>query len=90
MEKEAVALALGDPCPNCQGELRPAPVPTDAQRARAADRENPIVLDRRFDSATPAQRDDLGALYRCAECGYVARFKDTASAAAKGKKGKGE
>lgn len=72
--EDPVVLKPGDPCPNCQGPLTPAPVPTDAQRARMGDKENPITLDRRFDSATPAQLASLGALHRCDRCGYETRF----------------
>jgi hypothetical protein len=69
-------LQAGDPCPNCGGELRPARVPTAEQSAAARDRENPTSLDPSFDTASPAQRKQLGALYRCASCPYNARFKD--------------
>lgn len=68
-------LKPGDACPNCTGELKPAPVPTAEQSARLADKENPIVLERTFDTASPEQREKLGALHRCATCGYEARFK---------------
>jgi hypothetical protein len=85
---DAVALNPGDPCPNCTGELKPAPVPTDEQARRLADRENPIVLDRSYDTAPAAVREALGALHRCGTCGYVTRFKDAVTAGAKGKKGK--
>lgn len=73
--QDPIELKAGDPCPNCQGELKPAPVPTDEQAAKARDRENPIVLARQFDTATAEQRAELGALHRCATCGYEARFK---------------
>ncbi len=72
---EAKELKAGDACPNCTGELKPAPVPTDEQYAKAQDRENPIALARQFDTASPAQRAELGALHRCVSCGYTARFK---------------
>ena len=71
----AIELKQGDPCPACGGELVAAAVPTDAQFAKATDRENPVYLGPSFDNANPVQRAELGALYRCKECGYKARFK---------------
>jgi len=73
---EPKKLAKGDPCPACHGELKPAYVPTPEEFARATDRENPIALPPRVDTATAEQRAELGALYRCQTCGYQARFRD--------------
>lgn len=62
-----------DPCPRCGGVLVPARVPSDKEYAKAFDRENPGTLPEGSDTASPEQRAQLGALYRCG-CGYVARF----------------
>jgi len=70
---EPKILHKGDPCPNCGGELKAAPFPSEEQYAASRDRENPIILPRHFDSATIAQRRELGELARCA-CGYVTRY----------------
>jgi hypothetical protein len=60
-------------CPNCGGELEAAAVPTDAQYNKAFDRENPTGLPPHFDTANPAQRAELGPLYRCVRCEYKHR-----------------
>src|SRR5436309_15151607 len=67
-------LKRGDPCPNCRGEFKPAYVPTDEEFARAFDKENPVALPLGADTAPKAQRDELGELHRCTNCGYQARF----------------
>jgi hypothetical protein len=72
--KDPKPLHPGDPCPNCGNELKPVAVPTPEQSALAADRENPIPLPDGMDTATPAQRKELGALHRCVRCSYKARF----------------
>jgi hypothetical protein len=71
-----IALKAGDPCPACGGELKPARVPTDAEFARAFDKENPVALAPGVDTAPAAQRDAIGVLYRCVTCRYQARFTD--------------
>ena len=68
-------LKKGDPCPNCGGELKPAPTMTVEQHAKAYDRENPSSMPSHYDTAHPDVRADLGDLFRCATCGYQARFK---------------
>ena len=73
--QEPKELRAGEPCPNCTGDLKPAPVPTDEQLVKLQDKENPITLARQYDTASAAQRADLGVLHRCVECGYQARFK---------------
>lgn len=73
---DPIKLELGDPCPACHGDLRPALVPTDAELVKSRDRENPIVLPPTADTASAEVRADLGALYRCGVCGYSTRFKD--------------
>lgn len=72
---EPKKLELGDPCPACGGELHAATVPTDEQYRKAFDRENPVSLQPGADTASPDVRAELGALHRCATCGYQARFK---------------
>jgi hypothetical protein len=71
-----IAWKAGDACPACSGEMKAARVPTDAEFARAFDKENPVALAPGVDTAPAAQRDELGALYRCVTCRYQARAKD--------------
>ena len=78
---KAVQLKKGDACPSCGGAFKEAPVPTDAQRDAAADKENPVPFPPHFDSASKVQRAELGALSRCTSCGYAARFAEDDSAA---------
>lgn len=75
-------LKPGDRCPNCGGTFVAAPTPTPEQRQKAADRENPEQLPPHFDSATDAQREELGALFKCNTCGYKTRFPVEATAGA--------
>lgn len=82
---EPKVLKIGDPCPACGAELKPAPVPTDDQFRKAFDRENPAMLAPGTDTANPDQRAELGALYRCVDCRYQARFKDDGKKAGKSK-----
>lgn len=67
-------LNRGDNCPNCGGELHPAPVPSDKDFARFTDRENPGHLPYGSDTASPDQRAELGELFVCDRCGYKTRF----------------
>lgn len=76
------ALSPGDRCPNCQGPFEPAPVPTAEQRKRAADRENREPVPPHYDTASEAERERLGALYRCTRCRYATRFPLEAPASA--------
>lgn len=64
-----------DPCPRCAGTLAPVRIPTDAEYAKAFDRENPGMLPEFSDTASPAQRAELGDLHRCDTCGYQTRIK---------------
>ena len=74
-------LKLGDPCPACNGTLRKAIQATPAERAKAANKEDPIPLPPHYDTATPEQIDELGELWRCPGCGYPHRFKPAAPVA---------
>ena len=67
-------LNRGDNCPNCGGELHPAPVPSEKDFARFTDRENPGHLPYGSDTASPDQRAELGELFVCDRCGYKTRF----------------
>ena len=67
-------LKRGDKCPADGGELKPAYVPSDDEWKKAFDRENPIALPPRADTASPEQRKELGELFRCNSCGYTTRF----------------
>lgn len=78
-----------DPCPRCAGALTPVRIPTDAEYAKAFDRENPGLLPEFSDTASPAQRAGLGDLHRCDTCGYQTRIKP-ASADAGADDGTGE
>lgn len=72
----------GDPCPACGDELVKQRIPSDAEYTASRDRENPIPLPPRTDSASPAQRGELGELYACRHCGYKTRVAPGAAAAA--------
>jgi hypothetical protein len=65
----------GDPCPNCDSDFMLIPAPSDAQRAAAKDRDNPVPLPPFVDSADPTQIDELGELYECARCHYRTRIQ---------------
>ena len=82
---EPITLTAGDPCPNCGGELAAARVGTDEQYRKAFDRENPVPLPANTDTASATVRAELGALQRCTDCGYQARFKDEGKGKGKGK-----
>lgn len=91
MTTEAKPLQPGEPCPACGGDLKPAPVPTAAQRHAAADHENPVPLPAHFDTATEEFRAEHGALSRCVGCGYASRFPlDQADGAADAADGEGD
>lgn len=60
-------------CPQCGAPAAHVPPPTDAQRAAAANRENPVPLSPLVDGAPPAQLAELGPLHRCVPCDY--RFR---------------
>lgn len=71
-----ITLKRGDKCPRCTGSFKAARVPTDAEYAKAFDRENPGTLPEGCDTAPPDQREELGALHVCTGCGYQTRFKE--------------
>ncbi len=58
-----------EPCLNCGGTYKPAPLPTDAQRKAAADRHNPTPLPLHYDTAPQSVVDELGQLWVCDGCG---------------------
>ena len=66
---------IGDPCPGCGGPLLKAQQPTDAERAAAKDRDNPIPLPPHYDTAPAADVEEHGELYRCPQCGPQIRAK---------------
>jgi len=68
-------LKLGDPCPACGGEIRPAPQATDAERAKAVStREDYVPLPTHYDTAPVDVIAELGPLHRCRDCGFTHRF----------------
>jgi ribosomal protein S27AE len=71
---EPKALKRGDACPRCGGSFKPTRVPTDAEYAKAFDRENPGSLPDGSDTASPEFRAEHGDLHRCIACGYNTRF----------------
>lgn len=75
-------LVRGDKCPNCSGSFKAARIPTDAEYAKAFDRENPGTLPGDADTASPEFRAEHGDLHRCMNCGYQTRFTADAQAAA--------
>lgn len=75
MPDTLAAPKAGDKCPVDGGTFVHRPQPTDAQRAAAKDRDNPVPLPPFLDSADPAQVHDLGDLYVCGSCGYRTRMK---------------
>lgn len=74
-------LKLGDACPRCGGSFKATRVPTDAEYAKAFDRENPGTLPDGGDTASPEFRAEHGNLFRCTTCGYQTRFLPDAKAA---------
>lgn len=74
-------VQAGDPCPMCDSPFRPLRVPTDEQWARFTDRERPTALPQGYDTATPADRVEHGALHRCVGCGYQTRFQPSSASA---------
>ncbi len=79
---DAKTLKRGDACPNCGNTFHDAPVPTEAQRAAAANRDDPVALPPYYDTASVEFRAEHGALARCLVCGYVTRFSLRAGPAA--------
>jgi hypothetical protein len=75
-------LKRGDKCPRDGGSFKAARIPTDAEYAKAFDRENPGTLPEGADSASADFRAEHGELHRCTSCGYQTRFPVEAQAAA--------
>lgn len=82
------APKAGDPCPQCGDEFIAHRAPTAEEAAGAANRENPIALPPRVDTANAEQRAELGGLYVCRGCGYQTRIVAEKPEPAKGKKEK--
>jgi hypothetical protein len=57
-----ITLKRGDKCPRCGGSFKAARVPTDAEYAKAFDRENPA---RCRNSATPRRPTSARNTARC-------------------------
>jgi Zn ribbon nucleic-acid-binding protein len=82
--------AVGDKCPACSvASSSPFPQPSDAQRAAAANHDNPTPLPPTVDHASPEQVAELGDLHRCTTCGYSSRAVKTEAKAKKTGKGAG-
>lgn len=79
---KVITLKRGDACPRCGGSFKAARVPTDAEYAKAFDREDPTALPEFTDTAAPDFRAEHGALHRCLGCGYQTRFVDAAATTA--------
>jgi hypothetical protein len=71
---KVITIKRGDACPRCGGSFKAARVPTDAEFAKAFDREDPTALPEFSDTAAPDFREEHGALHRCLSCGYQTRF----------------
>ena len=78
----------GDPCPQCDGELKPARVPTDEQRRQVENKESLSTYPPNTDTADKAFVEEHGALHICGGCGYQTRVKADAELEAAGKKKK--
>jgi hypothetical protein len=74
MAKAKSTQAAEAHCPQCDEPARLVPPPTDAQRAAAANRDNPVPLSPLVDGAAVAQLAELGPLYRCVPCAYQFRI----------------
>lgn len=74
MSETKPAPKAGDPCPACGGKFSEYREPTAAERAAADDKERRQPFPARVDSATEADRAELGALNVCDTCGYQTRI----------------
>lgn len=77
----------GDPCPACGGSFSEYREPSPAERAAADDKEKRQPLPARVDSATAADRAELGPLNVCNTCGYQTRIAPTTKKKAGGDSG---
>lgn len=75
-----VDLKPGDPCPVCGSDFEAARVPTPAMRKAAEDRETRTPFPPFYDTASEAQREEIGALHTCPRCEYQTRFPLEAAA----------
>lgn len=67
-------LKAGDPCPSCGAKMEHRAGLSAAEFKVATDRENPRAMPPFADTASPAQRAELGDLFACARCPYQARI----------------
>lgn len=70
-------LKVGDPCPDCGGEMR-LDERQDAERlaeARLRNAANPANAQRYVEKLR-AKVDEFGVMYACTRCPYRARLKD--------------
>ena len=72
MAKKSKNVTKGT-CPQCGEPMKAARVPTPEEYAAAFDKENPGILPPGSDTASPEQRERLGPLFRCTNCGYQHR-----------------
>lgn len=78
---QAKTLKRGDPCPVNGLPMVKAAIPTAEEYAAFSNKENPVSLSPMHDTASPADRAELGELYIEPVSGYRARFPVPARAA---------
>jgi len=79
---KTIIWKVGDPCPNCGGEMPLVPRPPADRVAASKDAMTGVPVPQRYDTATDAQIDELGDLYRCGPCDSKVRVKPAAPAGA--------
>jgi hypothetical protein len=77
MAEKIPTPVAGDSCPNCGDAFIEHRAPTDAERAAADNLELRTPLPARVDTASAAQRAQLGPLVECRGCGYRSRLTPT-------------
>lgn len=68
---------VGDPCPNCGGDMRHVPRPSPERVAASKDQYYGVPVPQTFDTAPEATIEELGDLYRCVPCWCNIRVKTT-------------